>query len=80
MAPQRTGIIAYHSQISDDGKYAIVEFIAPSLADLKDIISTSDSSVQVFVKGVHPREAIEAAFKVQKKDFSLDKFMMLGVR
>jgi len=77
---KRTGIIGFHSQITDDGKSAIIELIAPSIADFKDILSTVDSRVQVYVKGVHTKEVIEAAFKAQKKDFSFEKFIMLGAR
>ena len=76
----RTGILAYHAQISDDGKFAIVELVAPSLSDFREILTSSDSRVQVFRKGVHGKDQIEAAFRVYKKDFSFDKFRMMGVR
>jgi len=76
----RTGIIGYHAEISDDGKSAIVEFIAPSLNDFKEILATSDSRIQVFRRGVQGKEVIEAAFKAQKKDFAFDRFVALGVK
>jgi len=76
--PPRSGIISYHMQISDDGAYALVEFVGISKADFKDILATTDSRVQLFQKGVQGKDQIEAAFKVYKKDFSLDAF--LGVR
>ena len=77
---QRTGIIGYHAQISDDGKSALVEFIAPSVSDFKEILGSSDSRVRVFQRGVHGKDEIEAAFKTVKKDFSFDKFRTMGVR
>ncbi len=77
---QRTGIISYHAEISDDGAHALVEFVAVSQSDLKEILSTTDSRVQLFPKGVKSRDAIEAAFKVFKKDFSFDRFVLSGVR
>ena len=77
---QRTGIIGYHAQVTDDGKSAIVEFIAVSPGDFKEILATADSRVQVFQKSLHGKDAIEAAFKAQKKDFSFDKFLALGVK
>ena len=77
---KRTGIIGYHVQITDDGKSAIVEFIAVSSGDFKEILTTADSRVQVFQKGVHGKDVMEAAFKAQKKDFSFDKFIALGVK
>jgi hypothetical protein len=76
----RTGIIGYHAEISDDGKSAIVEFVAPSLNDFKDILSTVDSRVQVFQRGVQGKDIIEAAFKAVKKDFSFDRFLAMGVK
>jgi len=79
-ATGRTGILGYHAQISDDGKFALVEFIAVSKADLSGILSTSDSRVQLFEKGVHGKDKIEAALKVHKKDFSFDRFETVGVR
>ena len=69
---QRTGIIGYHAQISDDGKSALVEFIAPSTTDFKDIVGTADSRVRLFQKGPQTKAEVEAAFRVQKKDFSFE--------
>jgi len=43
----RTGIIGYHAQSVDDGKLAIVELIAPSMANFTPILNTVDSRVQV---------------------------------
>lgn len=74
----RTGILGYHTQISDDGKFALVEFVAATRTDFKDILATTDSRVQIFEKGVHQKNQIEAAFKVFRKDFSFDHFQMAG--
>ena len=76
----RTGIIGFHAQISDDGKSALVEFIAPSVSDFKDLLNANDSRVRTFQPGVHGKDLIEAACKTQKKDFSFDKFRTKGVR
>jgi hypothetical protein len=79
LAP-RSGIVSVRSEISDDGAHALVEFTGVSLADFKEILSTSDSRVQLFRKGVDSKDRIEAAFRVYKKDFSLDRFLGLGAR
>jgi hypothetical protein len=79
-AVKRSGIIGYHAQISDDGKSALVEFVGVSVADFKDILATTDSRVQLFQKGIQSKTEIEAAFKVQRKDFSIDHFIFLGAR
>jgi hypothetical protein len=75
----RTGLIGYHAQITDDGNAAIVEFVAITRDDLKDILSTVDSRVQLFVKGVDTKDRMEAAFKARKKDFSFETFRAMGV-
>jgi hypothetical protein len=79
-ATPRSGIIGYHMELSDDGNQAIVEFMAVSKADLQAILTTSDSRVQVFVKGEQSKDAVLAAFQAIKKDFSFDKFLVSGVR
>ena len=75
----RTGIIGYHAQITDDGKDAIVEFVAPNISAFQELLTSHDSRVVVFQKGIHPTSAMEAAFKSRKKDFSFATFHM-GVR
>jgi len=73
----RTGILAFTYQTSDDGKYALVEFVARDRSAFKQILADSSPDVKSFVKGVHPREEMEAEFKKHKKDFDFDHF---GVR
>ena len=68
-------IIAYTYVPSDDGKFALVEFVARDRAAFKAILA--DSSVPAFVKGVHKLEDAIAAFKTFKKDFDINSF---GVR
>ena len=72
------GLLAYHAQLSDDGKFALVEFIGPAASDLNEVLSSPDSRVRVFRKGLAARADIEAAFRVYKKDFSFHTFQMMG--
>jgi hypothetical protein len=46
-APQ-SGIIAYSHQVSDDGKYALVEYVARDRSAFAPILA--DKSIKVFVK------------------------------
>ena len=65
-------IIGYMHVPSDDGRYALVEYVARDVAAFQAILS--DKSLTVFVKGKDSKSAIEAGLKKYKKDFSLDTF------
>ena len=66
------GIVAFMQQTSDDGKYALVEFVAKDPAALQPILN--DKSLKVFIKGKDKKGDIEAELKKYKKDFDLNKF------
>ena len=75
-APSREGIIAFTYQLSDDGKSALVEFVAHDHAGLAGILRDREyrQDLVVFEKGRHKREDIEREFRKYKKDFNLDNF------
>lgn len=75
-APSREGIIAFTSQISDDGKSALVEFVAHDHAGLQFILSEKGmrQDVKIFEKGKDAPGVIEAEFRKHKKDFDLSHF------
>ncbi|HTR35828.1 MAG TPA: hypothetical protein VMH80_08015 [Bryobacteraceae bacterium] len=60
---------------SDDGKFALVEFVARSKTPFRTILA--DATIQTFLKGTNSRQAAEAAFQKLKKGFSIQNF---GVR
>ncbi len=70
--PPRTGIIAYSQQLSDDGRFALVEFVAWERSAFQPLLN--DKTVTVFEKGKDSQAAIEAALKKFRKSFSLDQF------
>jgi hypothetical protein len=70
--PGRSGIIGFAQQISDDGKYALVEYVARDKAAFQAILS--DKQVKVFFKGTDKKDDIEKDLKKYKKDFDLNKF------
>ncbi len=68
----RSGVIGFSMQISDDGKSALVEFIGATPADLKFIVNSNAPGVKAFERGVAKKEDIEAEFKKYKAAFKLD--------
>jgi len=73
MDPQsRNAIIAYNHVSSDDGRFAIVEFVARDAAAFDVILH--DGQVRTFVKGKHTRVEIETEVRKYRRDFDLDHF------
>jgi hypothetical protein len=68
----RKGILAYSYQTSDDGKYALVEFVVQDPAALKDILA--DTSIKYFQKGKDTPDDITKELKKFKKDFDFNHF------
>ena len=71
----RTGVLGFTYELSDDGKFALVEFVARDRSVFGPVLA--DATVQSFVKGVNQRAAVEAAFTKLKKNFDFNHF---GVR
>lgn len=64
------GIIEYSWKPSDDGRYAIVEFVARDRKSLAPILS-DPRTLKSFEKGKAKREEIERELKIYQKDFSV---------
>ncbi len=71
----RAGILGFTYVLSDDGKSALVEFMAKDRSAFQNILA--DKNIKSFLKGKDKREDVELEFKKHKKDFDFDKF---GVR
>jgi hypothetical protein len=71
-ATARTGIIAYNHVVSDDGKFALVEFVARDKSAFQQILA--DATITTFVKGKDSLANVSAAFQKLKKDFDITKF------
>lgn len=71
----RTGIVGFTHVMSDDGKFALVEFVARDKSAFSSVLA--DTSVQSFLKGRDTLENILAAFTKYKKDFDLRKFVVV---
>ena len=70
----RSGIIAWHFEPSDDGNFALVEFVAVDKAALRRIVSANVPGVRLFDRSNSTREDVERAFKALRKNFDLTKF------
>jgi hypothetical protein len=68
----QAGIIGYMQQISDDGKFALVEFVARDRSAFAAILA--DKTIKVFVKGKDKKGDIELELKKYKRDFDLSNF------
>jgi hypothetical protein len=69
------GIISYYFVPTDNGKSAVVEFVARNRTAFQSIFN--DKSVKFFEKGRSAKGEIEAVIKQQSKNFNLDTFGMV---
>ncbi len=76
----RNGILGYQFQASDDGKFALVEFVAGDHSAFAPIRGAHQPQVQVFERGKSTRQQVEAVFKKFKRDFSFDQFQPVRVQ
>jgi hypothetical protein len=67
-----TGILSFQYQMSDDGKTALVEFVARDRSAFAQI--QADTKVKSFLKGKDSATAIQAEFTLHKKNFTFDGF------
>jgi len=71
----RTGIIAFQFQVSDDGNFALAEFVAVTRTGLAPILTSNNPNVFAFERGWFTLLQIETAFQNYKKSFSFKTFM-----
>jgi hypothetical protein len=72
----RSGILAYYHEPTDDGTAAIVIFVAADRSALQGILTSTSPSVKVFERGKASQQETEAALKAVKKDFNWQRFML----
>ncbi len=70
----RTGVIGYSMQVSDDGRNALVEFVGATPSELKFIVNSQAAGVTAFERGTATKEQIEAEFQKYKAGFTLSTF------
>ena len=74
-ATTRQGILAYTFAISDDGNFALVEYVARDRSAFQQILA--DTSIKSFLKGRDKFEDVQTEFLKHKKNFN---FSLFGVR
>ena len=67
-----SGIIGFNSQLSEDGKTALIEIVARNRSVLAKMLA--DTSIQTFVKGVATPAAVQSAFQPHKASFNFATF------
>jgi hypothetical protein len=72
--PARTALLAWNYLSSDDGKWALVEFVAADRAAFAAILA--DKRYRVFEKGKAKKAGVETEFRKYRKNFDLNR---LGV-
>jgi hypothetical protein len=78
VSQDRSGIISWSMQISDDGKMAIVHYVAVDPKAFDAIRADKRGEVRVFEIGKHKKEDIEKELKKFKKDFTLDSLQVVA--
>ncbi len=68
-------IIGFSYQVSDNGKFALVEFVARSRDAFKALLSDTRPGVKAFIKGQASRADILAAFQAVKAGFNPDSLV-----
>jgi hypothetical protein len=66
-----SGIIEFRWTPSDDGRYAVVEFVARDRKALQPILS-DPRTLKAFERGKSKKDDIERELKIFRKDFSLE--------
>ncbi len=74
-----SGILGFTSELSDDGKYALIEIVAHDRAAVAKMLA--DSSIQTFIKGAPATPAsVQSVFQQHKASFNFATFDELPVR
>ncbi len=79
-AATRSGIIGYQHLPSDDGKFALVEFVAVNRSAFAELFASTDPGVKYFEVGKASAADIQAAFQQKKASFSLSAFRPMPVQ
>lgn len=68
------GILAFYSETSDDGHWALAEIVAKDRSVLLPLLSDKRPGVWAVEKGTVPRSVIEAHLRQFKKYIDIDNF------
>lgn len=77
-APSRDGIIAWSSQLTDDGQMAIVHLVAANHHAFDTILADKRPEIKVFEIARDDPAAIETALQQFRKTFTLDSLRLVA--
>ena len=70
-----SGIIGFTYELSDDGKFALVEIVAREQKALQPILQSGRPDVKAFLRGRDRKEDIEQELRRFKRDFDANRFL-----
>ena len=76
--PSRDGIIAWSSQLTDNGQMVIVHLVAVNHHAFDALLADTRPEIKVFEIGKASQAAIEAALDAVKANFSLDSLKVVA--
>jgi hypothetical protein len=76
-AADRSGILAWSFQITDDKNMAIVHYVAADRNAFQGILADKRPEIRIFEIGKDDRTKIETEMKKYRKDFNLDTMRLL---
>ena len=76
MGRGRSGILGYYHELTDDGKSAVVMFVAVDRASLRPILTSHVPGVTVFDRNVQSQPEVEQALKAVLANFDWKRFAM----
>lgn len=68
------GIVSFSYQLSDDGKFAVMEMVARDRREFWPVLGGSRPDVKVFERGRSDPAVVEAEIRKYLKDFDLSRF------
>ena len=75
---QHDDILGYTYEASDDGHFALVQFVGKDRSAFAAIISDSNPNVKLFLPWRDKRDAMEAEFLKHKKNFDFKHFGVIA--
>jgi hypothetical protein len=68
----RSGILGFQYQLSDDKMHALVEFVSSDRAAFQTMLAYSDPDVKCFERGKHTKDEILTEFQKHKAGYQFD--------
>jgi hypothetical protein len=73
--PRQPGIEGFRYVVSDDGRFALVEFVARDASAFASILGANTPDVKAFERKKAAPAAVQQEFRRLKRDFDLARFL-----